>query len=234
MIIFLRKKKNEPWFLFCFKASLGSHYFCVVATHEDYARDASGPSGWNVFQSHPPAHVLHCLPAQQEVLLVPAVQRVEDLAGPLGLLVPPASTGDVLVETVVRPSAATGTRQHGIFHPQGWKNGNKMDHLHLQWASNDLLELLEMSLIRRDRTYWDGDSPSHWRGLCPWASCWGGCRRGCLSRARTSPLRRWGGGCCPLLRWSGHLTCSNVIHGVSLYIMYTLHYSTECFGVTIN
>ena len=51
-----------------------------------------------------PGLVLHSS-IQEVVLLVPALPRVVDLAGPLGLLFPPATTGYVLVKSVVRPPA---------------------------------------------------------------------------------------------------------------------------------
>ena len=51
-----------------------------------------------------PGLVLHS-GVQEVVLLVPALPRVVDLAGPLGLLFPPATTRYVLVESVVRPPA---------------------------------------------------------------------------------------------------------------------------------
>ena len=111
--------------MFFFKASLWNQYsFRPPTQDEDDSIRKLIESGCIVHISwlRLPAHMLHSGIGQEEVLLGPALPGCVDLAGPLGLLLfPPATTGYCLAETVVRPS--TGTRQHGMFHPHGWKNG---------------------------------------------------------------------------------------------------------------
>ena len=99
-------------------SSIGIDYFCLRATHDNHfefriSRISVGKFSSNFLYVNSPAHVLYIGSAQEVVLHVPALPGVVSLAGPLGPPVSPTTTGNVLGDTVVRPS--TGTRHHGIY-----------------------------------------------------------------------------------------------------------------------